>query len=110
MLVDTTRLINDAILLPAQVLWQALPSCAPTSCIVTDATKHQQVVWIFLFTHPPLTPDFVAVVLAHFKESHSASFGKGFKHLVVEGQKKTFFFPSIQIRVADHLCYSKSAI
>lgn len=84
-LADTTRSMNDAILLPAQVLWQALPSCSPTSCTVTDATKNQQVVWIFLFTHPPLTPIFVAVVL--FKQSHSASFGKAFKHLVVEGEK-----------------------
>lgn len=84
-LADTTRSMNDAILLPAQVLWQALPLCSPTSCTVTDATKNQQVVWIFLFTHPPLTPIFVAVVL--FKQSHSASFGKAFKHLVVEGEK-----------------------
>jgi len=58
--------MSEAILLPAQGLWQALPSCAPASCTVTDATKYQQVVWIFIFTHPPLTPIFVIVVLAHF--------------------------------------------
>lgn len=92
MLADTTRSTNDAILLPAEVLWQALLSCAPTPCTVTDATKYQEVVWIFLFTHPPLTPVFVAVVLAHFEQSHSTSFGKGFKHLVVEGEKITVSF------------------
>lgn len=32
------------------------------------------------------------MVLAHFKQSHSASFGKSFKHLVVEGEKDFFFF------------------
>lgn len=78
--------MNDAILLPAQVLWQALLSCSPTSCTVTDASKNQQVVWIFRYTHPPLTPIFAAAVL--FKLSHSASFGKAFKHLVVERGKK----------------------
>lgn len=93
MLADTTRLMNDTILLPAQVLWQALSSCASTSCTVTDATNDQQVVWIFLFTRLPLNPISVAVVLAHFKQSHSASFGKGFEHLVVEREKKLPFSP-----------------
>lgn len=89
--------MNYAILLPAQVLWQALPSCATASqcndrcCQLLAGGLDFPLHSLFHFS---------AVVLANFKQSHSVSFGKGFVHLVLQG---IFFYPITDVRWVSQL-------
>lgn len=74
--------MNYAILLPAKVLWQALPSCATAS--QCNDRCCQLLAGGLDFTLHSLS-HFFCCGLGTFLNSLSASFGESFVHLVVEG-------------------------